>query len=83
MSCVPEPHNIYDRHAMLVMAPALEDIPQELRNMRTRDPPNPQFVRDIAACPIGRVPANLSRVFSRYLTVDHYFTKIEIFIQET
>ena len=62
MRCIDEESNKYDEFAMLVMFPDISEIPIHLHNDVTRERKGgrpEQRVKDIAAKPVGRVPANL------------------------
>ena len=66
MLVLPEEGNARDPSAMKVMMP--EDVPAELLDKNTREGDSkrpPQKVRDIVGKQVGRVPANLCRVFRR------------------
>ena len=66
MLVLPEEANARDASAMKVMMP--EDVPAELLDKNTREGDSkrpPQEVRDIVGKQVGRVPANLCRVFRR------------------
>ena len=64
MILVPEPRNRFDPNAFGVWMPNLSDIPGHLRDTETREG---QTVRQIAGTQVGRVPANLCRVFRELL----------------
>ena len=58
--------NTYDKNAMKIVMPELMDIPSELHEAVTRPADKkraPQKVCDIAGMTVGRVPANLGKVF--------------------
>lgn len=60
----PEEGNKYDPHAMLVKMP--DTVPDQLLEKVTRAGDakrRPQLVKDIIGKTVGRVPANLSKVF--------------------
>ena len=74
---------------MLVMFPDISDIPIHLHNDVTRERKGgcpKQRVKDIAEKPVGRVPANLCRVFRKlkkenYLTDDNISKYTGVFAQ--
>ena len=71
MLVLPEEANARDPSAMKVMMP--EDVPAELldKNTREGDSKHPQQkVRDIIEKKVGRVPANLCRVFRRLVETE-------------
>ncbi len=66
---VPEPGNTYDPNAIKVMMPAV--VEPELLEKVTRDGDRrrePQRVQDILGKQIGRVPANLCKLFKILLS---------------
>ena len=65
MKCIPEPSNRYDRNAVLVVAPPLSDVPQDLHETVTKDSFPPQTVKDVAGEKIGRVPKGICGVISQ------------------
>ncbi|CAH1778670.1 unnamed protein product, partial [Owenia fusiformis] len=68
MKVIPEPTNRFDKHACIVAMPPLEEIPGNLHAKITRPKTN-QLVRDIAGKTVGRVPANLCRLFAEILDI--------------
>lgn len=73
----PEENNRFDRHAMKVTMPSIQEIPSALIGeelQHTRDG-RVLTVRDIAGRQIGSVPANLCRAFYTILT-RQFATKI-------
>lgn len=61
----PETNNIYDPDAMIMKMPLLENIPVKYHEDITKESTNgdEQRVKDIAGRSIGRVPANVCKVF--------------------
>lgn len=70
MKLEEEPNNPYDRNAFKVMMPSLSEIPPILHNLVTE---NGQMICNNAGRQVGRVPANLCRVFRRL--VDERFVQ--------
>lgn len=70
MEVTPEANNDKDEHAMTVTMPSLDEIPgrhhQEITKVAKRDEPA-QRVIDVAGKMIGRVPANLCKLFRQQL----------------
>ena len=64
MELVREPTNPYDRHAVKVITPSIENISREILNDETRPYPRRQTVRDILNKTVGRVPGKYSRILS-------------------
>lgn len=64
MRCVREPENIYDRYAVKVVIPTIDDLPNHILNVETRALPRRQTVRDIAGKTVGRLPADIAQVVS-------------------
>ena len=65
-----EENNSYDPTAMMVLMPTLEYIPSELHNLVTREEnkgEKKQCVSDIAGQQVGRVPANLCKLFRKVI----------------
>ena len=54
--------------SLLVIAPPLAEIHEELRSVMTRQDPRPLTVADIAAKPIGWVPSQLSSIVQPYIS---------------
>ena len=66
MKVLHERGNKYDPNAVAIWMPDLEDIDSKLHDCITRNerPGKPcQKVRDVAGCMVGRVPANLGKIF--------------------
>lgn len=61
MKCIPEIDNPYDRWAVQVKAPDLQDLPVEIWDRPTREDGS-ERVRDIAGQIIGRVPRYVCNV---------------------
>ena len=61
MELVRESTNAYDRHAVKVITPSIENIARKILNDETRPYPRRQTVRDILNKTVGRVPAKYSR----------------------
>jgi hypothetical protein len=59
-----EPHNAYDRSAIAVYVPPLDQIPAEQQGLITDGWP-PYRVRQQAGKQVGHVPANLCQFFSK------------------
>ena len=66
LSLIREPNNRYDRHAVKVVAPPIDQIRPAFRNAITRERDG-QRVGDVAGKCIGRVPAHLSKLISNGL----------------
>ena len=65
-----EANNAYDPHAMCVKMPKIQEVHKEFRDCVTREARGEEAaltVRDIAGEMIGRVPANLCKVFRELL----------------
>ena len=60
-----EEENEFDPYAMVIMTPEIDHIPLEDRNKITREKEPQQRLKDIAGKVVGRVPANLGKLFSR------------------
>ena len=59
-----EPTNTYDRHAVKVITPSIENISREIVNDETRTYPRRQTVGDILNETVGRIPVKYSRILS-------------------
>lgn len=64
MKCVPEPTNRFDRHAVKVMAPSIDEISEDDLDVITRGHPNYQVVQDILGQTIGHVPKLVCNIIS-------------------
>ena len=64
MDVIPEMDNKYDSNAMIIKMPPLHNISDLLLNEKTDDG---KFVKEIAGKIVGRVPANISKVFNELL----------------
>ena len=60
-----EEENEFDLYAMVVKIPEIDHIPLEDQNKITREKEPQQRIKDIAGKVVGRVPANLGKLFSR------------------
>ena len=60
-----EEENEFDLYAMVIKIPEIDHIPREDRNKITREKEPQQRLKDIAGKVVGRVPANLGKLFSR------------------
>ena len=60
-----EEENEFDPYAMVIKTPEIDHIPLEDRNKITREKEPQQRLKDIAGKVVGRVPANLGKLFSR------------------
>ena len=60
-----EEENEFDPYAMVIKIPEIDHIPLEDRNKITREKEPQQRLKDIAGKVVGRVPANLGKLFSR------------------
>ena len=59
-----EEENEFDPYAMVIKIPEIDHIPLEYRNKITREKEPQQRLKDIAGKVAGRVPANISKLFS-------------------
>ena len=59
-----EEENEFDPYAMVIKIPEIDHIPLEDRNKITREKEPQQRLKDIAGKVVGRVPANISKLFS-------------------
>ena len=59
-----EEENEFDPYAMVIKTPEIDHIPPEDRNKITREKEPQQRLKDIAGKVAGRVPANISKLFS-------------------
>ena len=82
MLVTPEANNPKDETAMQITMPKLDEIPTAFHDVVTRPRPRKkeretdQHVRDIAGRMVGRVPANLCRIFRGFLR-NGFVEKIE------
>ena len=58
MEMIGEPNNRYDKNAVLIRAPKLKDIPEDVWENVTKESRPQQKVADVAGNLIGRVPGN-------------------------
>ena len=71
MEVMLEEGNSHDPYAMAIKMPPLQSINPSLHDLVTREEKkgqNTQIVRDIASEMVGRVPANLCKIFRKILS---------------
>ena len=61
---IREPQNVYDRYAVRIVIPPMQELSPDILNKETRGEPRRQLVRDIAGKTVGRVPRNISEIIS-------------------
>ena len=61
---VREPTNAYDRHAVKVITPSIENISREILNDEKKPYPRRQTMRDILNKTVRWVPAKYARILS-------------------
>ena len=70
MKVLKEPENSYDHSAMIVVMPELDDIPKFYHDSVTREAKQgepQQRVKNNAGKTVGRVPANVCKIFNEAL----------------
>ena len=67
LNLVREPENPYEKGAIKVVIPDLNDLPFDIRDDETRPLPRLQMVRDIAGETVGRVPGKISKTISKHI----------------
>ena len=64
MLCIPEPQNVYDRYAVKIAIPPIQESLSDILDKKTRGEPKGQLVHDIAGETVGWVPRDISQIIS-------------------
>ena len=64
MLCIRESQNVYDRYAVKIVIPPIQELSHDILDEETRGEPRRQFVRDIVGKTVGRVPRDISQIIS-------------------
>ena len=61
---IRKPQNVYDRYAVKIVIPPIQELQPDILDEVPRGEPRKQLVRDIAGKTVGRVPGDISQIIS-------------------
>ena len=79
LKCIREPDNQFDRNAILIMAPPLEDLAEEILDVIVQPKIN-RTAREVAGKKIGRMPRVMAKIISPLMSSNRITKATAIFI---